>query len=96
MHKIKGIVTGRLEKYRAITEDWLGLHGIRYETLRMFPTEYEKDRDKDHINQVGNFKSNIYKNSSAVFFMESSPDESKVIRRNTGKLVICPEEEFFG
>lgn len=96
MHKIMGIVTGRLEKYRAITEDWLGLHGIRYERLTMFPTEYEKNRNKDHINEVGNFKSDIYKNSNAIFFMESSPYESKVIRRKTGKLVICPQEEFFG
>tara|TARA_R100000008_G_C3579175_1_gene167277 strand:- start:177 stop:1133 length:957 start_codon:yes stop_codon:yes gene_type:complete len=88
----RGIVTARLEKYRDITEDWLERHGIRYGSLTMFPTEKEEIRDKNHIQESANFKAKHFIASGAHFFIESELPEAVIIRRESGKFVICPEE----
>ena len=87
-----GIVTARLEKYRDITEDWLERHGIKYGSLKMYPTEKEEVRDRNHIHEAANFKAKYFKSSSAHFFVESELPEALIIRRESGKFVICPEE----
>ena len=90
--RCRGIVTARLEKYRDITEEWLERHGIRYGSLKMYPTEKEEIRDKNHIQEAANFKAKHFKDSSAHFFIESELPEAVIIRRESGKFVICPEE----
>ena len=90
--RCRGIVTARLEKYRDITEEWLERHGIRYGSLEMYPTEKEEIRDKNHIQEAANFKADHFKRSSAHFFVESELPEAVIIRRESGKFVICPEE----
>lgn len=95
-YKCKGIVTGRLDKYRAVTEGWLAKHNIEYESLIMFPETRARERDNNHIKVVADFKSKFFKESDAIFFMESCPYESQAIRNNTGKMVICPKQERFG
>ena len=87
-----GIVTGRLEKYRDITEEWLKRHGIDYGFLKMFPTEREQERNKNHVEEVSSFKAKIFSESDAHFFIESEIAEAIRIRQKSGKLVICPEE----
>ena len=88
----KGIATGRLEKYRDITEEWLDRHGISYGFLKMFPTEREAERNFNHVEEVSTFKAKIFKESDARFFVESEIAEAVRIRQKTGKLVICPDE----
>tara|TARA_Y100001938_G_scaffold150364_1_gene240974 strand:- start:33347 stop:34303 length:957 start_codon:yes stop_codon:yes gene_type:complete len=87
-----GIVTARLEKYRDITEAWLKKHNIRYGSLTMYPTEKQTVRDKNHIQEAAAFKAKYFKQSSAHFFIESELPEAVIIRRESGKFVICPQE----
>ena len=88
----KGIVTARLEKYRSITEDWLRQHGINYGFLKMFPTEREKERDSNHVEEASTFKANVFTDSTAKFFIESEIAEAVLIRKKSKKFVICPQE----
>ena len=87
-----GIVTARLEKYRDITEVWLKRHGIDYGFLKMYPTEKEETRNRNHIQEAANFKAKHFAESNAHFFVESELPEAVIIRRKSGKFVICPEE----
>lgn len=88
----KGIVTARLEKYRSITEEWLKRYNIKYGFLKMFPNANEEKRNKNHVEEAANFKSKIFSESNAEFFIESEISEAVLIRRKTNKFVICPEE----
>ena len=90
--KCKGIVTARLEKYRSITEHWLRRYGIKYGSLKMFPTEDQAKRDLDHVEEASTFKADIFSKSDAKFFIESEKAEAIKIREKSGKFVICPEE----
>lgn len=73
------LVTGRLEKFREETENWLKKNHIKYNRLFM--------------NQVrgrnGEFKARVYENLNNTLFIESSPREAKIISK-TGKQVIVP------
>ena len=91
--KCAGIVTARLEKYRGITEKWLKKHDINYGFLEMYPTEKKDIRDKNHVEESSTFKAEIFKRSSAKFFIESEVSEAVRIREKSGKFVICPEEK---
>jgi len=89
-----GIATGRLEKYRDITEKWLEDNGISYGFLKMFPTEREEERNRNHAEEVSTFKAKIFSESDAKFFIESEVPEAVKIRQKSGKLVICPDERL--
>jgi len=90
-----GIVTARLDKYRDITEEWLEKHGIKYGFLKMFPTEKADIRDRNHIVEAANFKSKMFTESGASFFVESEPAEAALMRSQVDRLVICPNEGRF-
>ena len=92
----KGIVTARLEKYRSITEAWLKKYKIKYGFLKMFPTEKQEIRDKNHIVESSKFKSKEFTDSGAAYFVESEPAEASLIRSQVYRLVICPDEGNFG
>ena len=81
-----------MEKYRDITEGWLDRHDIKYDSLIMYPTEKEEIRDKNHIQEAAMFKAKHFASSSAHFFIESELPEAIIIRRESGKFVICPED----
>ena len=91
-HKLRGIVTGRLDKFRKQTEDWLAKYNIKYDELIMFPTERRKQRDANHVEEVGKYKADVHKRSNAIFFMESEKAEGKVIRKHSHKRVILPND----
>ena len=91
-HKLKAIVTGRLDKFRKITEEWLEKYNIEYEDLIMFPTEKEKQRDANHVQEVGIYKADVYKKSNAQFFMESEKSEGAIIKELSNKRVILPND----
>ena len=81
------LVTGRLEKHRALTEAWLQRHGIVYENLLMCPLTSNKERQAS--GGGGRFKGDIYKEIDAGLFIESKPYESQDIANISGKPVLC-------
>jgi uncharacterized HAD superfamily protein/hypoxanthine phosphoribosyltransferase len=89
--RIGALVTSRLEKYRAQTEDWLAHHNIKYDKLIMLdlPSKAERQRLGVH----GSFKGEFYKKSDARLFIESEPAQAEVIARISGKPVFCVETQ---
>ena len=85
------IVTGRLEKYRPQTEDWLKRHGVKYRHLIM----------QDNSNPLGNprintdhalFKVNVVRGLSlpdGSIFIESNRDQAITIFKMTGVQTVC-------
>jgi len=92
LFKASKLVTGRLEKYRGITENWLRRYGFNYDELVMFPTEREAERNANHFQVVGEYKAEIFNSDKQRYFVESEPSEAKVIKSLTSKTVICPNE----
>ena len=87
---VRAIVSSRLEKYRAETEDWLHRHNIKYQELILLdlPTAAERQRRKCHAE----FKANAYSTlSDSEFFIESHPGQAEEIAQRTGKSVLCIE-----
>lgn len=83
------LVTCRLEKYRALTKEWLAKHGVKYKHLIMmdFPDKESRVKSKSHAN----YKAKVYENSRALLFIESSLWQASEIARLTGKDVLCME-----
>lgn len=75
------ICTGRLEKYREQTEEWLHKNGIKYNKLIMFPgSKQDRDGGAGHALNVGNFKKQQFENEKkAKYFIESCPYQSSII-----------------
>jgi uncharacterized HAD superfamily protein/adenine/guanine phosphoribosyltransferase-like PRPP-binding protein len=88
--RIGHIVSARLEKYRAQTEQWLVEHGITYGKLHLIdlPTAAERQRLGSH----GSHKARIYQETNAVLFYESDVKQSQEIARLSGKPVLCIED----
>lgn len=85
--KIGSLVTSRLEKYRGLTEEWLGRQGIAYDNLIMLdlPSQAERRRLGVH----GSFKAEVYRASKACLFIESEREQAEVIARMSGKPALC-------
>ncbi len=96
LFEAKGLVTGRLEKYREITEKWLRDKGVRYGELFMYPSNTRVDRDglsgRDHNKNVSSFKSDLFSASSATIFVESNGIQAGNIAKSSKKMVLYPEE----
>lgn len=84
--KIGAIVTGRLEKYRPQTEEWLKKHGIRYHQLIMCPSRNKEER---RALNPALWKAQVYRDLPQIFFIESSVKEAPIIAEKSGKLVYC-------
>jgi len=87
--QIGWLVTCRLEKYRAITEEWLAQNSIRYNHLMMMNYPDKKTRQK--AAQYSEFKAQIYKTTGAQLFIESSKPQAEEIALLTGKYVYCSD-----
>lgn len=85
---ILGIVTGRLEKYRQLTVDWLARHNVNYGFLEMHPGPTPSHRRAR--NDVWQRKAATYASlSNARLFIESSEQQAKCIHEKTDKPVLC-------
>ena len=84
--EIHTIVSGRLEKYRSITENWLKRHNIKYKHLELLNLPNNTERAKI---DVGGYKAYIYNKSGCSLFIESDLKEATTIRKRTGKPVFC-------
>jgi len=83
---INTIVTGRLDKYRSITENWLHEHGIVYGKLIMLNLPNNQERSKI---DVGQYKGIVYVRTGLQLFVESDIGEGSTIKRISNKPVFC-------
>jgi uncharacterized HAD superfamily protein len=83
------LVTCRLEKYRDLTEQWLARHDVRYGALHMmdYPTKEARLAAGNHAA----FKAEIYKQTGAALFVESSLRQAIGIASHCGRPVLCLE-----
>jgi orotate phosphoribosyltransferase len=81
------LVTARLEKYRALTEQWLARHGVQYRELVMWdlPDHKARDRAQSH----GEYKAGVYRATNADLFIESSATQAIEIATLSGRQVFC-------
>lgn len=93
--KLYAIVTARMEKHRAETEQWLQSRGIQYEQLIMHPAKASRDRNRD--GGPGKWKAGVYSRlKKAVLFIESCPNQSRRIFEISRKPSLCyPTMEFY-
>lgn len=88
--KVAHLVTSRLEKYRADTEEWLQRNGVQYGTLHMLdlPTAEERRR----LNIHHKFKAEVYASQPLTrLFVESEERQAIEIMKLSGKPVYCIE-----
>jgi uncharacterized HAD superfamily protein len=83
------LVTCRLEKYRDLTEQWLQRHDVRYGALHMmdYPTKEARLAAGTHAS----FKAEIYQQTGAALFVESSLRQAVGIAGHCGRPVLCLE-----
>lgn len=87
--EIDTLISCRLEKYRTVTEEWLKQNGIKYKHLILLNLPTKEVRLKWH--KHGEYKGQLYKNSNAILFIESSLWEAQKIQRISRKPVFCIE-----
>lgn len=85
------IVTGRLEKYRSETVDWLGRHNIRFLQLHMAPfaTKAERMEAMHSAGGRGGWKAGIARQVGVDMFVESCPKQARIIAREARIPVWC-------
>jgi len=88
-HPVANLVTCRLEKYRAATEEWLAHHGVRYQ--RLFMMDYPDMAARRAAGSYASFKADIYLKTRAWLFIESSMQQASQIAELTGYNVFCME-----
>jgi len=88
-HEIGWLISNRLEKYRAQTEDWLARHGIRYRELILLDGVSAETRRRAGAH--GWFKGRAYRELNAELFIESEPFQARDIAQIAVKPVLCTE-----
>lgn len=88
--EIDTLISCRLEKYRTITEEWLKQNGIKYKHLILLNLPTKEVRQKWH--KHGEYKGQLYKDSNAILFVESSLWEAQKIQKISHKPVFCVEK----
>ena len=93
-YNINIICTCRLEKYRNITENWLKRHNINYNQLIMM--QYNTKVERVIENRHGQFKGEIFQNSSSDIFFESDYGQANIIKSlNPDEQVFCVDRMIF-
>jgi len=102
--ELRAVVTGRLEKYRAQTEQWLKTNEISYQQLLMndAPTAlYRRETRFElggiNIDQISEFKARMMKLAKPSLFVESNLHQAKNIHHLTGVNVYAFDDDaYFG
>lgn len=92
--QIPMIATGRLEKYRSQTLEWLGKHGMSTRSLKMFPGTFHQR----NTTTAAEFKARCFREFLATnqhrikpaIFVESDEAQARIIAGLTKSLVVCP------
>lgn len=87
--KVFALVTSRLEKYRAETEEWLTRNGIEFDHL--FMLDLPDGETRRRLNCHAQFKADIYSKLKTRIFIESNPRQAAEIARLAKRPVICVE-----
>lgn len=85
--RVGGIVTGRIERWRDVTMDWLIDNGVTCGDLKMAPFTSAAERNAFG---AARWKAEVYKASEAPLFIESKPEDAATIAELSGKPVLCP------
>lgn len=86
------IVTGRLEKYRGETVDWLNRHGVEFESLTMMQFASKAERMagvRERWGGRGHWKAEQARRLGVEFFIESCPKQAAIIAREAGIPAWC-------
>ena len=54
------IITGRKEKFRGVTIDWLDTYGIPYKDITMFPDDFYRKNSNDYMPRYTGLKLDIH------------------------------------
>lgn len=93
-YKIGTVCTCRLEKYRSITETWLRKYNVAYNRLVMM--QYNTKEERVRANCHGQFKGEVFANSSSNIFFESDYGQANTIKQmNPNKNVFCVDKMIF-
>jgi len=84
--ELPAIITGRLEKDRAITESWLQRHGIKCKRLIMFNGT---DSDRQKPRAISDYKAREFSKLELDWFVESCAIQASEIAERSGAWVIC-------
>lgn len=79
--ELKAIITGRLEKYRKQTEDWLFKHGVKYGELIMRENAKIPHHEHKSVMLHGKFP--------MTMFIEDEPAQAQAIHELTKQPVLC-------
>lgn len=87
--KVGYLVTGRKERHRSATKEWLAKNSIAFENLIMLP-------DIQTASIIGNaeyaaFKAEVYKKTDCFLFIESNHEQAVKICALSGRQVFCVE-----
>ena len=91
------IVTGRLDKYRAQTIDWLTRNGIGFDQLKMYPhAQSNAERNAKH-HTVIEWKAKTFASMHrATLFVESDDHQAEQIAKLSGKSVVAwPSNKYW-
>lgn len=82
------LVTSRLEKYRAETEEWLHNNHIKFRELHMLNLPNAEARQR--VGAHAQFKADVFKKThGARLFIESEEEQAKAIASLSGKHAYC-------
>lgn len=88
--RIDTLISCRLEKYRSLTENWLGQNNVLYDKLIML--DFPDKATRVAWNKHGNYKGEYYKQrTDCMLFIESSLHQAKIIAEVSNKPVYCVE-----
>lgn len=85
------IITGRLEKYREQTEEWLLRRNVVYRRLVMCP--YATKAERMARGGRGQWKAEVMSELGLEFFIESNPKQARIIASRAGRPVWCTETQ---
>jgi hypoxanthine phosphoribosyltransferase len=87
-YEIDAIVTARLEKYRALTEEWLSKYTVKYKDLFMMPLQDEKKRS---FERVIDFKVQHLRHLQPFWYWESNYRVAEAIKKCTKIPILCTD-----
>lgn len=86
---VHSVVTSRLERWRPITENWLGRQGLQYGNLVM--RDFTSAADRRAVGDPGGYKGQVFADSDATLFIESSHAQALRIHEVSRKPALSVE-----
>jgi orotate phosphoribosyltransferase len=88
-HRLGTLVSNRLERHRAPTEEWLAMSGIQYDRLVLRSEGTAEERRR--VGRHAEFKADVYRHSKARLFIESDWTQAVFIANASSKAVYCTD-----